>query len=520
MAKGLFARIDGQDFELIDFDADWVVDQANTFSIDVLAKEFAWRNSMYSDVEIYDGKDLVISGFVDKSPKLEMKDGGPLVVALSCLDELGRLTCDRAKFDAHYQDQQVLSILTDLISVATIPWVLSLVNMVDPLVVTTIDLRSKETLFAQIVETVKSTPQVHLRYGGQQITGEHVLEVGNFGDVNAEGIQGHNLLGLKLNYNTEKMYRIVESYGDSTLSQKISLFDALSDARTAVHPDYAQFPISLDAATGSYIVTNAAISEGCSVRKSFNVIKVKNDTTPTAAEVAEAGYALWLKTVRFMQKSTSYETYSAEVLLPSQPDVGDNMFIRSVVREPVYDAMTGKIVAQHETFEVNDDFRITKVGFTTEQVALPDGQYYDLHQQELVYSIELTSNDEAEMIDPDAELFARLEDHTEFDDVGASLVLYPIQSTTLTYNSTNAADCNGSGVLTGKLFLHTSPVPPVGATGVITWYVANPGNMDIYNYTPPAVVGNNWSACIQPNGGNWPPPVGVNYTVTVYWQFT
>lgn len=522
MSKGVIARIDGQDFEVIDFDIDWALDQANKFSVDVLAKELNdWRDIIYANVEVYDGGTLVTSGYVEKSPKLEMKDGGVLTVSLSCLDEIGRLICDRAKFDAHYQDQQVLSIITDLLSVATDMWVTTLVNMVDPLVVTTVDLRSKETLFAQIIETIKASPQVHIRYGGRQITGEYILEIGNFGSITSEGIQDHNLLDLKLQFNSEKMYRIVESYGDATINAKINLGDALADPRTVLHPDYAQFPISLDGATGAYICTNNALTKGCQVRKSFNVIKVKNDTTPTAAEIAEAGYALWLKTVRFMQKSTSYETYSATVMLPEPPEVGDNMFIRSVVREPIYDSMTGKVVAEHETFSVNDDFRITKVGFSTESLVIPDAMYFDLTEENGLFSVELTSNDEAEMIDPDVELYSRLEDHREFDDIGASLVLYPIQVTTLTYNSTNPADCVGSGPgNTGKLFLHTSPVPPVGATGVVTWFVLDPTYMDIYNYTPPAAPGQNWSACVQPQAGVWPPPPTVNYTVTVYWQFT
>lgn len=520
MSRGMFARIDGQDFELVDFDTDWVLDQANEFTVEILAKEFDWRSSLYSDVEVYDGNELIISGFVNKSPKLKIKDANVLVISLTCLDEIGRLTCDRAKFDAHYQDQQVLAIITDLLSVATTTWVTSLVNMVDPLVVTTVDLRTKETLFAQIVETVKATQQVHLRYGGIQPTGEHILEIGDFGDENSEGIQGHNLLSLNLEYNTERVYRIVEAYGDSTLGQRISLSDALADARTAVHPDYAQFPISLDAATGGYVVTNTALTKGCEVRKSFNVIKVKNDSPPSPAEIAEAGYALWLKSVRFMQKSIEYETYSAQVMLPEAPIVGDKMFIRSLIREPVYDAVTGKVVAEHETFSVEGLYRITKVKFNTNQLVMPDSMLHEITNQELVYDIELTSNDEADTIDPEIELFEKLESYQEFDDTAGTLELAPIQQTTVSYALGAAADCVGSGPgNTGKLFLHATPAPPAWATGIITWYVTDPTNMDLYNITPPAAPGQNWSACVQPNGGNWPPPAGVTYTIDVYWQF-
>ena len=526
MSNSIFARIDKIDYEIESGSIDYSLDSANTFSINILASEFTnWRNINGIDVEIFSNDTSLISGFVDKQPQLSIKEGTPLIVNIKCLDELGRLTLERAKSTAHYQDQQVVGIINDLLTSVAANWTVSIVNMVDPLIETTVDLRNKETLFSQISETIRSVPDLHMRYGGiDGVTGEYVIEIGNFGDVTERAIQHLNLFDLNLQFNTNQVLLTVESFGDLTSTTRINLNDALSDVRTTAHPDYAQFPISQDPITLVWICTNTAISYGSNIRKSLNVVKTKNDIAPTAAEIAEAGYALWLKTVRIMKSSIETETYSGTFLSPNIPKIGDKMRVKSTVKEPVYDAFSGKIVEDIETFSVDDDFRIIdlkhKLG---EKYILQDVLSFNFEQNYNAFDFSVTSNDEAELNDPELELYERLERFDAFDNVSGSIEVFPVQVTSLTYSSANPADCNAAGGVPppsdGKDYTIASPVYPGWATNVTTWYTIDRG-AQVKTVTPPAVLGNSWTACIQDSGGVWPPAVGAPITVKVYWLFT
>lgn len=523
MASQIIARIDGRDYNIIDGSLNLTIDQANSFEITLLANEFLnYRNARFKNIEIYEDGQLLVSGFIDKSAKLKMSDDKNIVISLKCLDELGRLTLVRAKNDAHYQDQQVLAIIADLFSVTT-GWVTVLDNFIDPLIETTIDLRNKETLFAQIVEAIKSTPNVHLRYGGIDNSGNNILEIGYFGTVEYRAMQGVNLTDVTVDYPSNKVYLTVEAFGNISGDTKIDLQDALSDARTVAHPDYANFPISQDPITLAWIITNNTISQGANIRKSFNIVKTKNDSPPTPTEIAEAGYALWLKAVRFMQTATDYETYSGDMFLEQHeiPKVGDNLYLKSVVKEPVYDSFSGKIISNITTFSVDDVFRITKLKYKFGEqieVILDD---FKLSNKRVI-GFDVTSNDEAEEFDPEIELFERLERYDEYDDLASTLSLYPIQITTVTYGAADAADTDAScvsppGVLDAKEYTHVSPSYPVWATNVTTWYVIDSGANVVCEF-PPAAVGDNWVGRVQDAGFAWPP--ASNITVTVFWLFS
>jgi hypothetical protein len=524
MSNYLFARINNVDYDVDSAKVKFAYDEAGTFSVKILAKEIDWQNLFGNDIELWENGTLIVSGFIDKRPQLTMGKYADVVVDLKCLDEIARFTMYRAKSTAHYQDQQVISILNDLITTAGINWTVTLVNMIDPFIETTVDLRNKESLFAQISETIRSVPDLHMRYGGvDSISGDYILEVGNFGELTEEAVQNFNLFDLKLKYSTNKIYKTCESFGDSTNTNRIDLFDALSDARTIAHPDYAQFPISQDVATGAWICTNTAVSFGYEVRKSFNVIKTKNDVVPTPAEVAEAGYALWLKTVRFLKKSASYEVYSGSLAVKTISQIGDKIRIKSTVLEPIFDSVTGTIIEHHETFSVNDTFRLTDVSYEFSKASLPSLLDNAITEEYHIITFEVTSNDEVEIVDSDLELYERLERFDNYDNSTGSAEFYPVQTTSLTYGNADAADCNAAGGVPppsdGKNYTMASPAYPGWVTNVTTWYTISE-NGRIKQLTEPVAPGSSWVACVQDDTGVWPPPIGQDITITVYWFFT
>jgi hypothetical protein len=522
MLNSLIARINNTDYEIVGGNIKYNLDKANTFDVQIRAAEIEWQTLHGTDIEVYENGELIISGFVDKRPKLKIKTGQTIVASIKCLDELGRLTLERAKSTAHYQDQQIVAIISDLFTSVGATWTLSLVNMIDPLITTTIDVRNKETLFAQISEAIRSVPNLHMRYGGIDISGDYILEIGDFGDVVDEAVQDSNLISISPRFNTEKVYKTIESFGDLTNTTRISLLDALSDPRTILHPDYAQFPISQDPVTLVWICTNTAVVNGANVRKSLNVIKTKNDSPPTVTEIAEAGYALWLKTVRLMKSAIDYETYSGQYISQIIPGVGDKLKVKSDIYEPVYDAFSGFAKTKHKTFSVDGELRLTDVSYGLERLEENDANSFEQTTKRIV-DFEVVSIDDKENIDPDLELYERLERFNNFDNLSDSVQFYPVQVTTVTWDWSHAADCNVAGgpppPNDGKTFYHNTPVYPHWATQVTTWYTVSDQGQ-IKQLTEPVNPGDDWEACVQDSVAPWPPAAPGSVTVTVYWFFS
>lgn len=399
--RSLIARISGGlDLDVVDLNLSFVLDEVGEFDVIVPARSLNYRTVRGSEISIISNGNVLVSGFVEKSPDLPIKRGETLLVKLSCLSELGRLTCHKALADSHFQDTQIAVILATLL--ATVPdWTLQTVNMPDPTIATTIDLRGCETLFCQIVQTVQSVPELHLRFGGFS-GGIYTLAVGAFNNLLHSATQDHNLVDLTLQANSQRCYNIVESYGALSRTQNVTLADSLLDARTIASPYYTRYPIIL-LPDGSFGVEDTLATCECAVRKSFSLTKTENDADPTPAEIAEAGYALYLKTVRYLQSREDYDSFRGTVIYETPPNIGDRCHLKANVLEPIWDEHN-QCITYHPTFSVNTDYRVTKLTFAFERGVIPDIGSCNLTEEQFVWDIELTSSDEAESFDPDSEI--------------------------------------------------------------------------------------------------------------------
>jgi hypothetical protein len=514
----MIARVAGLDIPVLSASIEWSFDEISEFDVTVPIRFLpGYQDVLESDIELIEDGEMLISGFVNDPPVLESIEPGILQVKLGCFNELGRLTLYRSRTDGHYQDSTVLGIIGNLLEMTNGAWMLSgTETMVNEEITTTVDLRRKETLFAQIAEVVKSVPDVHLRYGGYNtLFGMHELNIGYFGDTNTQLIEGKNLSSLRLKSKKEPSYTVVESYGNTTADRRISLADSLSDLRTIFNVDYPRFPITEDPSMGTWVVTDQESSGQRQVTKFFELSKTKNDQIPTAVEIAQAGYALWLKTVRFMKQNSPHETYSAIATVEEIPEVGDKARIRSVVEEQVLNPIT-QDSHYEKTFEVDGDYRITKVKHSMERYFQFDAVDESPTQVWRV-DLELSSNDESEDTDPDLELYERLENGNSFDSLGGIVGFNIPPPVMVTWGPGDAADCNynGMGSNTGRNYALTAPTPPTWATKVSYVLTLDPEDSNYSVISAPSSPGDDLQICVTDENELWPP----DEDITAYAQF-
>lgn len=296
----------------------------------------------------------------------------------SLMDELTKI---RSKTNAKYQDQQVIAILLDLLTYAP-DWRLGdITTMIDPLVRTTVDLRGEKRLYAQIIRLIESVPNIYLREGPGR-----TLDIGVFNEQAHPRLARINTLDVTTSYVditrqiepyggdvsfsvttvvielqeqlkyaedpeinpsalTENMWVDVPVERTETTSRTISLEDALDyDPTLATH---TQFPIVLD--HGVYVVRNVrddSVDNAGEFTEVYGEIAPATRQDPTSLELAQAGYALWLKTVKELEDRREHvETWSCESLdAPQNFSVGDRVFIQSSAKRAYRDPLSGTIV--------------------------------------------------------------------------------------------------------------------------------------------------------------------------------
>ena len=413
----LKATINNVDYEIIDGSINWELNAVSDFNITLVANEIDYNNVLYEEVGIYYAGELLISGYVDKRPTIQVGNSNTLTVNLQCVDEMGRLTCRRAFRQSHFQNVTLSAALTTLIG-STSDWILdtttlSATSASEPI---TIDLREKETLFAQITELISLVPGVHIRYGGFDGT-DHILEVGSFNELTTYANRNFNLLDINLEPQENRYYKVIEAYSGITDGKKIRLNRAATDARYLASPYITQFPITQDLSDGAWIVTNTLAPSGveCSIRKSFKSIKTENDVVPTAAEKNDVSYSLYLKSVRFLKESEPADLYTLKMTDVNIPTVGNRVHIYVEIEEPIFNSLFGSVVSYTSVFGVNADFRMTRISLNLKDIIETLQDSVD-NEREFTFDITASSNDELGFYDAELEIFEKLEEASEYNE--------------------------------------------------------------------------------------------------------
>jgi hypothetical protein len=413
----LKAVINNVDYEIINGSINWELNAVSDFNFSVVANELDYKNVLYEPVSIYYAGNLLISGYIDKRPTIQVGDSKTLTVNLQCVDEMGRLTCRRAYRNSHFQNVTLSTALSTLIG-STSDWILDTTTLpaASAAETITVDLREKETLFAQITELIALVPGVHIRYGGFDGT-DYILEVGDFNELTTYANRNFNLININLEPQENRYYKVIEAYSGITENKKIRLNRAFTDARYLASPYITQYPISQDVSDGAWIVTNNLAPSGveCSIRKSFKSIKTKNDVVPTAAQKNDVSYALYLKSVRFLKESEPADLYTLRMTDVNIPEVGNRIHIFAIVEEPIFNSLYGSVTNYTQAFEINADFRMTRISLNLKDIIETLQDQLPI-EREYTFDITASSNDELGFYDAELELFEKLEEASEYNE--------------------------------------------------------------------------------------------------------
>lgn len=415
----LRAVINNVDYNISSGELNWELDAVSECNFEILASEIDWKNSLYFPVKVIYKDITLFSGYIDKTPTLNIDGNDTIMVSLDCVDDLGRIACRRSYRRSHYQNQTLLFVLTDLMSSIS-GWELDIsqLSLTSQNELITIDLRSKESLFAQLVDAIRTVPTVHLRYGGiNPTTGNYILSIGEFNTVNVYAEKGFNVGNISVESQNNRVYYEVESYSGLSGNGKVRLNRALTDARYLSSPYNVDYPIILDPTDNAYVVQNlnANNNVSCSTRKSFEAIKTKNDVAPTAGELDDVSWTLYLKTVRFLKETDLSNLYTLDVSLPNLPNVGDRIRINAIIEEPIFDRFSGQIMGYNKTLEVHEDFRITRFSLDVSTIILNQSPIYNT-QDEFMFNIVCSDNDELGYYDESIELYNELEKYESIND--------------------------------------------------------------------------------------------------------
>jgi hypothetical protein len=276
----------------------------------------------YCDADILVDGISIMKGRIDKVQR--SMTGNKATYTISGLGEADELARFMAKDTSHYQDIDIVTILTDLLQYAG--WDIGdTTTMLDPTLTTTIDLRSEEHILPQIQTACESVSGLFWRYGGINAAGVQTLDFGYFDEQEqihfaqpGTGIGPTKLTG----YGAVKTIKIVENhaslvyeiagyggnYTDTDDTQNVITLQNVLDA--GVVQD-ANFPVQIGV-SGQLVVRNVNLFPvGGTVRKQFDVYATKNEEEPTQDEIDEAALALYQRCVRYLDENQhSSEEYS------------------------------------------------------------------------------------------------------------------------------------------------------------------------------------------------------------------
>lgn len=511
----LYALINDQEFPVRELSLNRRQKQIGEFEFTLEASRITGNPNdlLFADVAVFRDGNRVISGIVSSYPQPVMVDGQMGYYRLSCDEEVGRLYLE-IPLNIQFQNIAIATCISTLLAGATgSAW---LVNNISTLVNDTVvvDVRDRESLWAQVECVLEQAgTATYWRYGGFS-GGFHLLDLGRFGEQphNYTAVQGDNVSGkIRFKQSTRLPIKEIRPISGKVGNMPVNLSDALVLVPgLAADPNYP-----LVAATQS--ILNNTVPNGRRMRKRFTEQKTKNTVPPTNVEKQQAALSLYRRSVREIISNASTQALDFTVSLPFIPNLNAKMFVQGQVMETIFDVYTGQHV-QRETIAVSDWYRITGIKTKLlEPVVVIDPVTEEL---ETVYVLELslTNGDDADIYDEESLLLERLATNDLQDNTGTVLSISDSYAVIVNQNAVGA-NCNWSGVNTGRLFVFPMPPVPAYATNVIASVASvSPVNVTWNVVAAAALPATNLQLCVS---GNGPVPwtVADNVTITVVYSF-
>ena len=479
------------------------------FRVTIPAALVAGEDLFLESIAILDNGVQVESGIVSALPQSVARDGDIGFIQLKCDNELGRLAIE-AGSTLHFQHTTMSSAIATLLATAQLStWAVG-----DTTTLTndeiTVDPRSKENLWSQIMELVKraGTP-TYVRYGG--LSGStHQLDIGSFAaETDTYLVEGRNLIDPpRYKQSSREPIKVIYPISGKSSTRPVNLQDALlTEPGLSSDPDY---PLTTDR------IINNTITNGVYIRKTIQAIKAKNDAAATPQAKSEVAVSLYRNAVRIMRESNPYFTLSVECVLPETPQINDMAWVDSIAVEPVYDIYTERTTFV-EVRRIQQWLRIVGIDSNFDEPMAETDHMSDMSREGVVYRLQLTSANDDDIYDA-AELMTDAFTNYHANDDGAIGTILGQEEVSVTHNGV-ASDCTG-GWGNGKLFDFTMPTVPAGATDVTVLVTGlDPLSVDYAVNRNAALPGTSFRLCVSgPSGNPW--TVSDDVTVTVNYIFT
>lgn len=513
----LYALIGGKAIHLKDFQMNITQTEVPTFDISVPTRDIVGQDLFLEDVSVYRDDELIIDGLI-KSPYMypELPDSisNPLFTSLKCDNNLGRLVNEAAGL-YHFQDTLVsVAIATLLTTCQFSSWVLNNTVTLNDVTVT-VDLRNKESLWAQIMEVCSTSRNAtFVRYGGYS-GGNYLLDIGYFRDrVNVpKAIWGSNILTApRYQESNDIPIKIIYPVSGASADVPISLDDALS-----IDPTLSDASQDYQILTGQGAIRNNTITKGIATRREYQSVKTKNDTSPSQAELNETALSLYRVAAQDLEASQSSTSLSVKITSETVPQIHDAIWMEAKIFETGYDLYTEEFELI-ESFDVSGYFRIVGISGDMRERYETYNSFTEQFVGNAVYELELVEGDKRITKSAIDILLAKTENTSSYDNLQATVGGGVLGVANVTVQQdTVAANCNYNGVLDGREFDFTIPSAPVGATDVIvTVKSVTPSNY-IFKVTTYGSIGGNYILCVQNSTTNdWDITDDCSITITVF----
>jgi hypothetical protein len=512
----LYAVLNNQEIPVSAFDMRLVEKRIPEFNVTIPAPYLGTtpNDIIFADIGVYRDGNPFISGIVSAYPQPAVYQGQQGFYKLACDGEVGRLYLELAA-DVQFQDVPISVVISTLLATAQDSnWLLDDITTLQNDNIT-IDVRDRESLWAQIEQVFKrASVPTFWRYGGMS-GGNHLLNIGSFGEQSPtyRAIQGENIIG-RPDYKQATRTPILQL---RPISGRVGLKPVALSEALGINPGLASDPdYPLDAASES--VLNAGLSRGRRLRKRFTDIKTENADNPTTEERQEAALSLYRSARREMVASEPYETLSLDVALPFQPELHNMMYVDTQVRELVYDDYT-ESAEWVDTLTRQGWYRITGIKYKHKAPYAISDSITETQFMVDTYEVDLTSGSDTDEYDESALVMDKLETNDLQDNTG--VIVGVLDSVAVTVTETGQApDCDYSGPSTGKIFTFGMPSIPSGATQVSASVISTSANVgwaidQVARISPLQ----DYQLCVSgPGGVPW--TIAHNVTITVLYSFT
>lgn len=493
----LVAEINGKGVEIKDFQMSFGQTDIPTFDVTLPTRAIAGQDLYLDDIAIYQDDLLIIDGIIKSPfpyPQLPESISNPLFTSLKCDNNLGRLGIEGGLI-VHFQDTLVSVALAQLLAGTTLySWILNDTSTLQDVEIT-VDVRGKETIWSQIQEVCsQSRYATFVRYGGFNGT-EYLLDIGYFRDRknSPKAVWGDNIIAPpRFQEASQEPIKYIRPISGASADTPVDLDDALNIDATLDNASQ-DYQILL----GQGIIRNNTITKGVAVTRSFNTIKTENDSAPSQAEKDQVALALYRTAAEEMEASQESISLTVKITSADVPNIHDAIWLESKIFEEKYDLYTEQFSIV-ESFDISGYFRITGITADLRERYEVYNPYTEQFIKNGVYELELVKGDKRVVKSETDILLEKTEKTSQFDNLEAIATggVLGISNVTVSHSGVSA-NCNFSGVNTGRTFSFTVPTAPAGATDVtITIKNISPTSY-LVKTTTYGTIGGSHVLCVQ-----------------------